>query len=126
MLVVDDDARILHLVSLMLTSGGYRVLKARDPEEAVRMFDQQFGEIDMLLSDFIMPGMSGPELELRLHARKPGLPVLFMTGTPERAAIKTRVLEKPFCMHDLFESVAETLAHCSPTRADFSPVEVRR
>src|SRR2546430_11847842 len=79
-LVVDDDTGILGLVALMLSSEGYRVLKTADPEEAVRVFGQKPNEIDLLLSDVMMPGMSGPELEIRLHKVRPDLPVILMTG----------------------------------------------
>src|SRR5690242_5804709 len=79
-LVVDDDARILRVVGLMLSTEGYRVLKADGPEEAVRVFEQKADEIDLLLSDVMMPGMSGPELETRLHQVRPELPVILMTG----------------------------------------------
>ena len=108
-LVVDDDARILRLVALMLTNEGYRVLKADSPEEAVRVFEQKASEIDLLLSDVMMPVMSGPELETRLHQVKPELPVLLMTGNAGHVAPPKKVLEKPFHMIDLCARVATAL-----------------
>jgi DNA-binding NtrC family response regulator len=108
-LVVDDDTRILRLVGLMLSNRGYRVLKADNPEEAVRVFKQKPDEIDLLLSDVMMPGMSGPELEARLHEVKPELPVILMTANAGHVASSGKILEKPFRMHDLYERVAGAL-----------------
>jgi len=108
-LVVDDDPRILNLVALMLAARGYRVLKSAVPADAISIFQEKRDEIDMLLSDVTMPGMSGPELNSRLKELKPSLPVLFMTGYAELLASPANILEKPFQMDDLLRRVAETL-----------------
>jgi two-component system cell cycle sensor histidine kinase/response regulator CckA len=113
-LVVDDDIRILGVVALMLSTEGYRVLKAAGAEEAVRVFEQKSNEIDLLLSDVVMPGMSGPELETRLHQVKPSLPVILMTGNSGYVAPPGKILEKPFHMLDLFERVSAALAGSVP------------
>ena len=108
-LVVDDDPRILRLVAIMLSARGYRVLKSAGPVDAIRIFEEKFAEIDMLLSDVRMPGMTGPELNARLRELKPELPVLFMTGYAGPTSIPINILEKPFRMDELFERVAQTL-----------------
>lgn len=108
-LVVDDDPRILRVVAIMLTAHGYRVLKSPGPADAIEIFEKRSSEIDMLLSDVTMPGMSGPELNARLRELKPDLPVLFMTGYAEPTSIPINILEKPFGMDELFERIAQTL-----------------
>ncbi|SPF45443.1 hypothetical protein SBA4_3380016 [Candidatus Sulfopaludibacter sp. SbA4] len=119
-LVVDDDIRLLGVTAAMLRTEGYRVLKAGTPEEAVRVFEQRPSEIDLLLSDVLMPGMSGPELETRLHRIRPDLPVIFMTGHPGQIAALGEVLEKPFGMHDLCGRVAAALGGPAPLGMDRS------
>ena len=93
----------------MLTAHGYRVLKSPGPADAIEIFEKRSSEIDMLLSDVTMPGMSGPELNARLRELKPDLPVLFMTGYAEPTSIPINILEKPFGMDELFERIAQTL-----------------
>jgi CheY-like chemotaxis protein len=119
-LVVDDDFRNLGLVAAMLNIEGYRVLMACGPEEAVQVFEQGPAEIDLLLSDVRMPGVSGPELVTRLRKARPDLPVIFMTGYDRQALVPGNVLEKPFTMHDLYEKVAMALGGLAPRKMDRS------
>jgi DNA-binding response OmpR family regulator len=119
-LVVDDDARLLAVTAEMLRAEGYRVLKARTPEEAELVFEQRPAEIDLLLSDVQMPGMSGPELGTRLRRVRPDLPVIFMTGHPGQIAALGKVLEKPFGMDDLCGRVAAALGGPAPLGMDRS------
>ena len=93
----------------MLSARGYRVLKSAGPVDAIRIFEEKFAEIDMLLSDVRMPGMTGPELNAHLRQLKPELPVLFMTGYAGPTPIPINILEKPFRMDELFERIAQTL-----------------
>jgi DNA-binding NtrC family response regulator len=79
-LVVDDEPLALELVRSILHRRGFRVLASSDPVEAIGMFDSEAGDIDLLISDVRMPGMDGPKLAGHLIARKPGLPVLFISG----------------------------------------------
>ena len=126
-LVVDDDIRLLGVTSAMLHAEGYRVLKAVGPQEALRVFEQTPTEIDLLLSDVRMPGMSGPELGARLRRVRPDLPVIFMTGDPERVAALGKVLEKPFGMYDLCGRVAAALGGPAPLGLDrFRSDRIRR
>jgi two-component system, cell cycle sensor histidine kinase and response regulator CckA len=113
-LVVEDDARTLRLVSEMLRLAGYDVLEAGGPESAIDHFEQNSSQIDLLLSDWQMPGMDGQTLSRRFRAAKPGLPTVIMTGRsgpecPEGA------LQKPFGMAELYRKVAESLAAASPS-----------
>jgi two-component system, cell cycle sensor histidine kinase and response regulator CckA len=111
-LVVEDDARTLTVVSQMLRLAGYRVLEAAGPESAIDCFKDRAADIDLLLSDWQMPGIDGQTLGLQFRATKPELPVVIMTGHsgPECPA---GALQKPFAMAELYRKVAETLATAS-------------
>ncbi|MDE3196746.1 MAG: response regulator, partial [Acidobacteriota bacterium] len=78
-LVVDDEPEVRKLVTAMLTRNGYRVLTADTGENAVRVYNNN-PDIDLLLTDVVAPGMSGPMIADQIAARKPDLKVLFMSG----------------------------------------------
>ncbi len=80
-LVVDDDPAILALTSGFLTES-YNVLTAVNGKEALQMMKEYKGELNLLLSDFEMPGMSGIELATHLTVERPQLKVLLMSGFP--------------------------------------------
>ena len=71
---------VLDSVRRTLNRRGYRVIEARNAAEALRTFELHAQEIDLVLSDAIMPGMSGPELLAKIHARSPGMPLVLMSG----------------------------------------------
>jgi two-component system cell cycle sensor histidine kinase/response regulator CckA len=79
-LIVDDDAAVLQFVSEIVIAGRYKVLTARNGPEAVQQAADYKGEIDLLLSDFQMPGMSGIDVATQLTSRRPQLKVLLMSG----------------------------------------------
>jgi two-component system, cell cycle sensor histidine kinase and response regulator CckA len=80
-LVVEDEAFLREFVQTVLQSFGYRILVASDGNEAVRMFDEVNGQIDLLLTDMVMPGgMTGRALVETLSARKPDLRAIFTSG----------------------------------------------
>jgi two-component system, cell cycle sensor histidine kinase and response regulator CckA len=79
-LLVEDDDQIRHLASTALESAGYTVLTAANGAEALQLNEQHPAPIDLLLSDVIMPGMSGPQVRERLARLRPGLKVLFVSG----------------------------------------------
>jgi len=107
-LVVDDDVRILALTGEMLRVAGYRVLKTNVASEAVLIFERNAAEIDVVLSDVQMPGLTGPELACRLRQRNPDLPIVFMTGCSEDCA-PPDALQKPFKMADLWSKISDAL-----------------
>jgi PleD family two-component response regulator len=74
-LVVEDEPAVRRLTCRILTRGGYRVLEAADGPRALDTWDAHAGEIDLLLTDVVMPGMSGKELAERL-----GIEPVFMSG----------------------------------------------
>ncbi len=117
--VVEDDEAVRSLVVEVLRSQGYRVLWADSPAEADRLFPQHQHEVDLLLTDVVMPGESGPELYKRLKSRYPDLRVLFMSGYADQTALNHEVLEqehlvvpKPFRPAQLGNMVRKALDHC--------------
>ncbi|MEU8607466.1 ATP-binding protein [Actinoplanes sp. NPDC048791] len=114
-LVVEDEPALGRIVARILSQGGYRVLSAASGPEALEL-DRDQG-CDLLLTDVIMPGMSGPRLAELLAARHPGLPVLFMSGYSNGLLGSTHVLdpdiafiEKPFTADDLLRRVSSVLS----------------
>jgi DNA-binding NtrC family response regulator len=122
-LVVDDEPEVRKLVTAMLTRGGYRVLSADTGENAVRLF-KSHPETDLLLTDVVAPGMSGPMISDEIAALKPGIKVLFMSGYDNSQVVQRYVVEKgysllvkPFTMEQLEEKVREVLM--SKTQANY-------
>jgi PAS domain S-box-containing protein len=101
-LLVEDEDAVRRLVREVLTERGYEVFAAARGEEALDLVARIDGPIHLVLTDLIMPGLSGRDLALRLDELRPGIRVIFMTGysgdTLTRAALApgTTVLEKPF------------------------------
>ena len=106
-LLVEDEDVVRRLVSAMLTEAGYRVLEAQDASNAIVVADSA-DEIDILLTDVVMPGLSGPDLASLLLDLRPSLRVLFMSGyTAEMISRNgeldegTSFLQKPFTRAEL-------------------------
>jgi PAS domain S-box-containing protein len=115
-LVVEDDDQVRTVVSKGLPRLGYEVLVVRNAEEALALSDKHRGRIDLLLTDVVMPGLSGPELAERLTARRPETRVVFMSGYPAGDDPSTgfelngRVyLQKPFALAELAEKIRTAL-----------------
>jgi PAS domain S-box-containing protein len=119
-LIVEDDASIRSAVSRMLVGQGYTVLTAANAEDALTVSDQRKGQLDLVLTDVVMPGMSGPALVERLMARagENGREVraLFMSGYPRSHIARgeslepgVELLEKPFTPGQLAERVRAVL-----------------
>jgi two-component system cell cycle sensor histidine kinase/response regulator CckA len=79
-LLADDDPTTVTLLKKLLERSGYRVLPAGDGEEALRICREHEAEIDLLVIDVIMPKMSGTALAKHVHAFRPNLPILFISG----------------------------------------------
>jgi len=114
-LVAEDEAVVREMVVAALERLGYRVMAASTGEEAVRLIDRLGDEIDLLLSDVVMPGMSGPDLLDRARRTRPDLRAIFMSGytaltigRPIQPGVT--LLEKPFSGSRLGEVVRDTLA----------------
>jgi two-component system cell cycle sensor histidine kinase/response regulator CckA len=115
-LVVDDEQDILNVVDAALSRGGFTVLRAHDGDMAIELFRTVASPIDLLLTDVVMPGISGPMLVDRLLAIQPSLPVLFMSGYDDRPIVQRYVLKegfallpKPFSIDTLCQKVNELL-----------------
>jgi DNA-binding NtrC family response regulator len=103
-LVVDDDASILAVVSELLTDGGYNVLTARTGAKGLEQSREFKGTIDLLLSDFQMPGMSGVELATAMTQERADIKVLLMSGFTDGMLILNEgwhFLTKPFVASQL-------------------------
>ena len=116
-LLVEDEAAILSMTAKMLSKLGYRVLGAASPAEALQLASEQGDEIDLLITDVIMPGINGRELLVRLKERCPGLRHLFMSGHPASVIAQHGVLDesecfiqKPFSQQELASKVRQALA----------------
>ena len=92
-IVVDDEPEIRKLVGAMLTAVGFRVLSADTGENAVRLF-KSHPETDLLLTDVVAPGMSGPMIADEIAALKPAIKVLFMSGFDNTQVVQRYVVEK--------------------------------
>jgi two-component system, cell cycle sensor histidine kinase and response regulator CckA len=115
-LVVEDEQAVLTLSRRALETEGYTVLAAADGADAVRIAERHGGTIHLLLTDMVMPGMSGRELAAQLAARRPGLRVVYMSGYPGDAAARggalaqgSAFLQKPFEPDALARKVREAL-----------------
>jgi PAS domain S-box-containing protein len=115
-LVVEDEPALRGLVRHTLEQSGYQVVEAGDGYEAVRIIEQYGGDIDLLLTDVIMPLMNGHELASRVKAMRPATQVLYMSGYTDDvlafhgiASPEIAFLQKPFTPSELIAQVAAML-----------------
>jgi two-component system, cell cycle sensor histidine kinase and response regulator CckA len=120
-LVVDDEPDIRKLVAAMLSRNGYRVFAADSGENAIRLF-KIYPDTDLLLTDVVAPGLSGPMIADRIAALNPDIKVLFMSGYDSTQVVQRYVVEKgysllikPFTMEQLLSKVKAVLAEDGPT-----------
>ncbi|MCA9692758.1 MAG: response regulator [Myxococcales bacterium] len=123
-LVVDDEQLIRELIVAMLEGSGYEVIAAADGLEAIAVAERYPRPIAAVVTDVVMPRMSGRELVERLCESRPGLEVLFMSGHTSDAVLcrgvareEFRFLQKPFPPHELVELVHEMLGQREPAQA---------
>jgi DNA-binding response OmpR family regulator len=102
---------------------GYEVLEADSGAAALRIAASQTGRIDLVITDMILPGMSGQELAKRLTERYPTARILFVSGYTEEAIIHqgmldegTAFLQKPFRLRELAQKVRQVLNSAAPAR----------
>ncbi len=115
-LLVEDEEAVRALAARVLQDLGYKVLESTSPEHALRIGEQQEEPIDLLLTDVVMPGISGRKIAEHLGFLRPGLKVLYMSGYTADAVFRSGVLEtgtallqKPFSTHALARKVREVL-----------------
>ncbi len=116
-LLVEDNEMVREMTEQMLDLEGFRVLKARSGEEALRLADEHPEAIDLLLSDMVMPGMNGKQLWERLRGKRENLRVIFTSGytdglfdPSDRAEELVAYLRKPFTIDQLTAKMQEALA----------------
>jgi len=114
--LIEDDPAISHVVSRILKDSGYQVVSARTADDADARARDYSGTIDLVLSDMVIPGGSGPSTALKVAARFPGARLLFMSGYSNHALLRNGVLppnarfiQKPFPPGGLLRKVREVL-----------------
>lgn len=115
-MLVDDEPMVRDIAARVLRSQGYRVLEASNGAEALHIQSEWEGNIDLLVTDVVMPLMGGKELAQRLQQSRPDLKVLYMSGYTQNVILQQGVLKpdvvlitKPFTSSDLMKKVYEVL-----------------
>jgi PAS domain S-box-containing protein len=115
-LFVEDDPNLFALLRGILESAGYEVLASPVPTQAIALAAQYQGTIDVLITDVVMPGMSGPDLAEHLQKSRPGIRLLFISGYPKDVLERQTVLPagihllgKPFSPRDLIATIQTLL-----------------
>jgi two-component system, cell cycle sensor histidine kinase and response regulator CckA len=120
-LVVEDQDAVRNVVALMLESNGYAVHAAAHPADALRLVEQEDTTVDLLLTDLVMPDMSGRELASQIQQHRPGTRVLYMSGYSNHATTRNGTreggspyLEKPFSEVQLARAIRAVLDGAPP------------
>ncbi|MCX4246731.1 response regulator [Paraliomyxa miuraensis] len=117
-LVVDDEPLIRKLINAILSRRGYMVLEAENGHDGLERFDTHAG-IDLVLSDIAMPELDGLGMAQALRARRPALPVLFMSGYTDHDQTglgeddQRKLLNKPFTAQQLLTRIEQALGRAS-------------
>jgi CheY-like chemotaxis protein len=116
-LLAEDEQEVREVAREFLESGGYTVLEARDGVDALRLSEEHSGVIDLLVTDMVMPKMTGQELAARILEKRKGLQVIFMSGYSEYVADEAahsdptlRLLSKPFSRAAILRAVRDRLS----------------
>ncbi len=115
-LLAEDEQEVREVAREFLESGGYTVLEARDGADALKISEKHAGAIDLLVTDMVMPGMTGLELAARIQEKRKGLNIIFMSGYSEYAAVEAvhsdtnlKLLSKPFSRAVILRAVRDRL-----------------
>jgi CheY-like chemotaxis protein len=115
-LLVEDEEQVRELARRVLERVGYTVLAAQDAEAATAIADRHAGHIHLLVTDMLLPHLSGRELAARLSIHRPAIKVLYISGTSEGSVARLRLLEpgmefleKPFSLDRLLRTVRQVL-----------------
>ena len=115
LLLVEDEELVRQLSRRILESNGYKVLEAENAEVAIKLFEERASDVRMVVTDVVMPGMSGPEMVQRLRRLVPDVRVLFISGYADKIAregsleVGAAFLEKPFSPASLTRAVRDVL-----------------
>ncbi len=111
-LLVDDDGAVREITAKMLRNLGYDVVEAGSGGAALDLLERE-PRISLSVLDYAMPGMTGAEVAHEVHKRRPGLPIVFITGYVDLTALKEvgedRIVQKPFREADLAEKIGRSL-----------------
>jgi len=123
-LLVEDDSSVRAVAERMLKRSGYVILRAEHAEQALELAKNHEGEIALLITDVVMPGLSGPELARRMRALKPGISTLFISGyardhrlSEPDSSHAVAFLPKPFTREAFDTTVASLIARSLAGRA---------
>ena len=123
-LLVEDEKFVREVTEQVLKSAGYKVLTAKNAAEAQVQYSRQCGELDLLLTDLLLPGETGRALARKLRLRQPELKVLFVTGYAEQLRPiepeGTECLAKPFSSEVLLRKINDLLNSGNDTEEDLS------
>jgi two-component system, cell cycle sensor histidine kinase and response regulator CckA len=115
-LLAEDEQDVRELAREFLESGGYTVIEATNGQDALRVASNHSGNIDVLVTDMVMPGMTGQHLASRLQQQRRALAVIYMSGYSEHTAseaaqsgLNARLLTKPFSRNAILRAVREAL-----------------
>ncbi len=115
-MVVDDEMTVREIAQKILSECGYNILSAQNGEEALELWEKHKGQVDLLLTDVVMPGISGQQLSRKLKAIKPGLKILYMSGYSEDVISyhgtldkDIPIIQKPFTAMNLTKKIREVL-----------------
>ncbi len=120
-LLVEDDAALLNMITRMIERLSYHVLTARTPYEAIRLAESQPQKIDLLITDVVMPAMNGRELAVQIKSVAPHVRCLFMSGYPADVIARQGILNKgvqlihkPFTLENLSAAIHSLLNQQEP------------
>jgi signal transduction histidine kinase/CheY-like chemotaxis protein len=118
-LLVEDNEMVLNIAMRILDELGYKILVAHDVDEALDLFGKNLNNINLVMSDVVMPRSSGPEMFSRMRAMRPDLPAVFVTGYDVTQSMETlnllecgencAVLQKPYSQEALAQKIRELL-----------------
>jgi PAS domain S-box-containing protein len=122
-LLVEDEDGVRSLIEMVLRRNGYKVLEAHNAEDALQLIETSEIRIHLLLTDLILPRLSGRELAERVAALRPDMRCLFMSGYTDDSVLKSGILDnhtpflqKPFSMEALLQKVREVLGRAAAAR----------
>jgi CheY-like chemotaxis protein len=117
-LLVDDDSEVRAATAEMLRYAGHDVIEAAGGREALDRLDREGDEVDLMIVDYVMPGINGLEVARLGRLRRPSLPILFVTGFADTAVLTAEttsdhILRKPFTVADLVAKIGAVLRTAS-------------
>jgi len=120
-LIVEDEKAVRALAARILHERGYNVLEASDGKEALRIVGEYAGKIDLIITDVVMPGMSGRELVSKIEVLHPGIKTLYISGYTDDVIVHHGILDsnvaflqKPFTNESLARKVREVMNYSAP------------